>query len=368
MSKKSKKHHKQIGEAKYNCPFCVIMGKDPPWHPLLNAARLDIDQQRSWETHMGICQSREGAFKKIKERNANAAREVERNSKRLRKEVSVADLQERINQSGELLIHRSVPDTSNHGGSGGVFDLHFSDSPMFKAMVAFVETLDPQSTRFTGVQPPNIPLSERALDNSHFDDEHHYIDINTQQAHMSSSSSSNSTVSSDNTMFLIGPDRPCLLLDGDINMASDVVFKRQQFIEETYSQFNLQDCLNPRASPGFSSESALTIQDLIALSSWFEKNNVSLDSGTELLLVLNTILANHGLQQLLHFPSKAQSIFSFISRHAVELHPVHEFKMKFPVEQWGSTLHDGITSLPEVKGGFHSFLELLAERQVTILL
>ena len=355
MLKKSKNQHN--GDPKFTCPFCIVMKKNPPFHPLLQGNPDNINQKKSWETHLGICSSRSSAIAKCAA--SSKARVDEHNRKRLRQEDSKDELQQRRNQYGETLTHchKALPLMTQ-------VNISTYDAILFNAMTTFVERLDPLTTRFEGVKLPEIPLESAYNDNEDI-----YMD---EQQHSSSSSSSSGgmvqqigeeeDVVNDDVMFRIGNN--CLILDGDINIASNVVFEHQQKLEEEYNQMNLYQTLSPKASSGFSSDSKLTISDLIGLADWFEKASITIDNGNALLKVLNKIIKDHGLQEVLHFPTQAETIIHFVSRNFEKLHPVTEFKIQFPEEQWGLYLHDGTSPLPEVKCARFNFLELIAERLV----
>ena len=64
---------------------------------------------------------------------------------------------------------------------------------------------------------------------------------------------------------------------------------------------------------------------------------------------------------MLHFPTQTETIVNFLTKNAEDIHPVIDFKISLPEEQWGKKDPDG-NDMPEVKAHRSSFIHLLAER------
>jgi hypothetical protein len=162
-------------------------------------------------------------------------------------------------------------------------------------------------------------------------------------------------------MFLLGAGRPCLMLDTDTNIASNVVYEHQQKLQDEYSQTNLLHDMHIRASVGGTQQGKLNYNDLLGLAIWFENASVSIEDGNDLLNILNKIIEDRGLLDLLHFPKQAETVLKFSTKRSELLHPIHNFEIKIPEDQWGSALPNG-NPLPPVQASFFSFLEELGER------
>ena len=344
----------QIGDSKYNCPFCVIVKRDPPWNPANSGKRIK-DQLKSWQTHLGLCPNRKKAEKIVNEKALEQDRKRARSS-------NIADVER--NRSGEILVH--LPAANQVHRSLGT-NQTIENQPTYAFAIQFVDRLDPNERHFTGIEP-------------YYDDVNHltYFDGGSMSSSSSdsasgsiSSSSSSSSSSSESTggmaqedadkMFLLGTGRPCLMLDEDTNMASNVVYKHQQQLQEAYSPLNLFHDIDIRASVGATQQSRLTYRDFLGLAIWFENASVSIEDGNALLKVLNKILEDRGLLDLLHFPKQAETVFKFATKRSEILHPIHNFEMKIPEDQWGSSLPNG-NLLPPVQASYFSFLEELGER------
>ena len=63
----SKYKQQQIGDPLYNCPFCVIVQRDPPWNPALSG-KLYKNLLKSLQTHMGLCRNRKKADDLVNQR------------------------------------------------------------------------------------------------------------------------------------------------------------------------------------------------------------------------------------------------------------------------------------------------------------
>ena len=162
--------------------------------------------------------------------------------------------------------------------------------------------------------------------------------------------------------FCLRTSKKSLILEGDVNKASDCVYEHQQTLLEEYSARSLSGSIHTKASAGHDKHSKLTLKDYILLADWVESSNISYEAGDKLLKVLNNILEAHGLLQLLKFPAQIETIVKSINKRATECHPFFDFAIKMPAAQWGTTLPDGITPLPDIKCHRFCFLHLLAER------
>jgi len=138
--------------------------------------------------------------------------------------------------------------------------------------------------------------------------------------------------------------------------------EHQQTLLEEYSARSLSGSIHTKASAGHDKHSKLTLKDYILLADWVESSNISYEAGDKLLKLLNNILEAHGLLQLLKFPAQIETIVKSINKRATECHPFFDFVIKMPAAQWGTTLPDGITPLPDIKCHRFCFLHLLAER------
>ena len=271
-----------------DCPFCKITARHRCFNPFTHSGP-NVNPYKALKQHMGICPQKGAAIAK---------------AKRTRDEISHP--QEISDQVVQPLIHHNslLPKTKQSKPSNA-----FNDDVNF--ILAYEED-------FNMIDVP--ALQARVT-----------------QSSLASSSSSMQQDTSSSSCNVLGEKNNglprCLMLEGDVEMAANVAYEQQQKLVDTYSSKTfLENELNIRASPGYSEDSKLRLEDFVDIAKWLEKSTISMEDGDSLFGLINRILKRHGLHHMLHFPAQTETIIKSLSKNAEELHSIIDIEIPFPVE------------------------------------